>query len=88
MRNDQKPVGSRYGIQPDTLKSWMHHMVYVRNLCAHHSRIWDRVWSIKPTLHHGAAWKPPNVPSNGQLLATLLLLNHLLLHCPANTAFG
>lgn len=87
-RKDQKPVAVRYGLQPDTLESWMHHMVYVRNLCAHHSRIWDRVWSIKPTLPYGSAWKPPYVPSNSQLLATLLLLNHLLTRCPSNSAFA
>lgn len=87
-RNDQKPVAVRYGLQSVTLESWMHHMVYVRNLCAHHSRIWDRVWSIKPTLPYGSAWKPPYVPSNSQLLATLLLLNHLLSRCPSNSAFA
>lgn len=42
-RSDQKSISSRYGLQPSIFQSWMHHFVYVRNLCAHHSRLWDRV---------------------------------------------
>jgi abortive infection bacteriophage resistance protein len=39
LRPDQKVVASRYGRQPRDLASWIHHMVYVRMLCAHHSRL-------------------------------------------------
>jgi abortive infection bacteriophage resistance protein len=87
-RKDHKLVAARYNIQPNELISWMHHMVYVRNLCAHHSRLWDRIWSVSPTLPYGTAWKPPLIPANNRLFATLLLLNHLLTRCPSNTAFG
>src|SRR5690606_38196546 len=41
---DQKRVSARYAVQPRTLGSWIHHLVYVRNLCAHHARLWDRLW--------------------------------------------
>jgi len=41
-RIDQKAVSARYGRQPRDMVSWMHQLVYVRNLCAHHSRLWDR----------------------------------------------
>lgn len=49
-KKDQTNIAGRYGLQAITLESWMHHCVYVRNLCAHHSRLWDRVWAIKPEL--------------------------------------
>jgi abortive infection bacteriophage resistance protein len=70
-RRDQKVISNRYGLQPIILQSWMHHFVYVRNLCAHHSRVWDRVWAIKPTLPYGKDWAAPNLRSNRHLLATL-----------------
>lgn len=87
VRNDQRKVARRYSVQPQDLVAIFHHLVYIRNLCAHHSRLWDRVWAIKPSLPHGLAWQPPNVPSNDRLFATLLMLYHLMTCCPAAAQF-
>jgi len=87
LRHDQKAISARYGLQPGDLASWMHHMVYVRNLCAHHSRLWDRVWAIKPTLPKAAVWQPPYLQGNNRLFTSLLMLNYLLRRCPPMTAF-
>jgi len=83
VKTDQKAVARRYGLQPRVLRSWMHHLVYVRNLCAHHCRLWDRVWAIKPELPAGKAWGPPHLLGNSHLFATLLLLRHLMSRIPA-----
>jgi abortive infection bacteriophage resistance protein len=83
LRDDQRAIAVRYRLQPIHLRSWMHHFVYVRNLCAHHSRLWDRVWAIKPELPAGKAWSRPLLPSNERLFATLLMLYELLKRCPA-----
>lgn len=80
---DQGAVSSRYGLQPDTLQSWMHHLVYVRNLCAHHARLWDRIWSIKPKLPAGKAWGKKQLSGNDRLACTLLILYRMLRRCPA-----
>lgn len=88
VKPDQKAVATRYGIQPQDLQSWMHHLVYVRNLCAHHSRLWDRIWAIKPRLPAGKAWLPPSLVSNERLFATLLILSHLVRRCPAVGGFA
>jgi abortive infection bacteriophage resistance protein len=87
LRQDQRVVAQRYGIQASFLKSWMHHCVYVRNLCAHHSRLWDRVWAIRPQLLPIANWQPPMLPSDQHLFATLLVLRKLLSHIPTAHAF-
>ncbi len=87
-RRDQRAVSVRYRLQHRDLAAWMHHLVYVRNLCAHHSRLWDRVWSIKPLLPAGAAWRRPHLPSNNRLFATLLILSSLLKRCPTMMAFA
>ena len=88
LKPDQKAIAHNYGLQPDVLESWMHHMTYVRNLCAHHSRLWDRVWSIKPHLPYARTWRPPYLPGNNRLFATLLILNHLMGRSPAVTHFA
>ncbi len=87
LRGDQKTIAARYHLQPDTLGSWLHHLVYIRNLCAHHSRLWDRVWAIKPILPAGRIWMAPLLPSNSRLFATLLIQNALMCQCPAEQLF-
>lgn len=86
-KNDQKRVSVRYGLQPLTLESWIHHLVYVRNLCAHHARLWDRAWSIKPNLPAGKVWSPPSVPGNTRLFASLLIQATLLRAITPERAF-
>jgi abortive infection bacteriophage resistance protein len=88
LRQDQKVIAQRYRVQPsDVLTNWMHHLVYIRNLCAHHSRLWDRIWTIKPTLPAAFAWKPPKLPGNNRLFVTLLVLSYLLKSCSSMAAF-
>lgn len=85
---DQKRVAARYGMQPLTLASCVHHLVYVRNLCAHHSRLWDRIWAIKPDLPAGKLWASPLLPDNTQLFGSLLLQSTLLRQIPAEQPFA
>lgn len=37
-------------VNHDTLSSWMHAISYVRNLCAHHKRVWNKTLTIKPAI--------------------------------------
>ena len=87
-RNDQRAVASRYGRQPRDMASWMHHLVYIRNLCAHHARLWDRLWSIQPLLPAAKTWSPPLLPGGNRLFATLLILCSLLNKCPTMPTFA
>jgi len=82
LRDDQKAVARRYAVQPRDLVTILHHLVYIRNLCAHHSRLWDRIWRVTPTLPKGNSWQAPHVPSNDRLFSTLLLLYYLMRCCP------
>lgn len=84
---DVKRIASRYKIQPLDFISALHHLVYVRNLCAHHARVWDRQWSIKPVLPQAKVWQAPLLPSNGYLYASLLLQRKLLTYCTAESDF-
>ena len=82
-RRDQQAVSSRYNLQAFPFGTILLHLTYVRNLCAHHSRLWDRVWSIKVTLPQGKMWQRPIMPGNDRLFATVCLIQHLLNRCPA-----
>lgn len=47
-RNDIVTIAKEYGLPPKEFISWVHTTNYVRNLCAHHSRLWNREFKIVP----------------------------------------
>ncbi|MDE2155993.1 MAG: Abi family protein, partial [Xanthomonadaceae bacterium] len=60
------------------LVSWLHALNYVRNICAHHKRLWNRHLGIRPRFpSRSLAW-PHHVPDNGQLYAVLVVIRHLM----------
>lgn len=46
----KKEIASLFGIDNTVLKSWLYSLSCLRNLCAHHSRIWNRTFTIKPKI--------------------------------------
>jgi len=54
---DQKAIARVFEINAEVLRSWVQSIAYVRNLCAHHSRLWNRELGIAP--------KVPRHPQNG-----------------------
>lgn len=49
----KKAVARDLRLDAPVLESAMHHLTVVRNLCAHHARIWDRNFSITLTVPRG-----------------------------------
>lgn len=45
---DINGIASYFALPPKTFCSWLHTMNYVRNICAHHSRLWNRDLNIVP----------------------------------------
>jgi abortive infection bacteriophage resistance protein len=50
----QRRICSALEIHHSTLANWMHFITYLRNLCAHHGRLWNRELAIRPYLPHKA----------------------------------
>jgi abortive infection bacteriophage resistance protein len=44
----KRVVSRAFQLDTDTMVSWLHAMVYVRNLCAHHMRLWNKIFFISP----------------------------------------
>lgn len=42
----RRQLARYYGVSDTVLESWLHSIVYVRNICAHHSRLWNKRLSI------------------------------------------
>lgn len=47
---DKRDIANHFGVNDKTLGSWLHSIVYLRNVCAHHSRLWNRVMRIQPII--------------------------------------
>ncbi|MDO5576840.1 MAG: Abi family protein [Fibrobacter sp.] len=45
-RVDQKPVAHDFGLDFNVFISWIRSLSYLRNLCAHYCRIWNRAYNI------------------------------------------
>lgn len=81
---DLKLVATSYGIaRPHLLASWIRSVSEIRNICAHHSRLWN-----KPLIHQPALPQLGEISeldhlvarqnSNRRLYAALALMQHLL----------
>ncbi len=43
-------VANYYGLSDTVMESWLHAIVYTRNICAHHSRLWNKSLRIRPLI--------------------------------------
>jgi len=50
MDADRKTISANFQMDDRVLHSALHALSYLRNLCAHHARIWNRVFTIKPII--------------------------------------
>lgn len=75
----KKKIAHRFDIQDQQFASWLHAMSYARNLCAHHSRLWNRELAIKPSLPRNSKAWPYTVPTTDRLYCVLVILQHCLM---------
>lgn len=78
---EQKSLSSRLGLPANVLQSWLFCLNYIRNLCAHHSRLWNRELGIRPLIpdqKNAPNWHVPMTPDNRRTFAVLTLLRWLL----------
>jgi abortive infection bacteriophage resistance protein len=45
---DKKAIAKSLNVAAPLLESWLHTLTTIRNICAHHSRLWNRELGIKP----------------------------------------
>lgn len=79
-RHDRKKISSYYNIDDKVLASFLHHISYVRNICAHHGRLYNRKLVIKPTIpkHPVKLASAININTAGYLYNTLVMLEYMM----------
>jgi abortive infection bacteriophage resistance protein len=79
-RKDKKMFAGRYGVAYKVMDSWLHSLNYIRNVCAHHARLWNRALAIKPKIpeekHRPDFHAPPFL--NSRIFVVLTIVQYLL----------
>jgi len=78
---DRKAIAHAFSLSPGILESLLKHASYVRNLCAHHSRLWNRRFTLTVQLpqhnpHPVVDSLNPN--ADRRVYNTLVLLAHIV----------
>lgn len=46
-RDYRKTIAEPFGVDEEVLTSWVRSLSYVRNVCAHHDRLWNRKFTVR-----------------------------------------
>ena len=49
--NPKKAVAKCFGLSVSLLESWLHALTILRNICAHHGRVWNRRFVYRPEVY-------------------------------------
>ncbi len=81
---ERKAIAAHFGVDEQILRNWLHALTYLRNLCAHHSRLWNRQTVIKIQIakKHRAFLK-----TNDRFYAFAVIIHDLMGHIAPHTAW-
>ena len=77
----KQAVAEQYNIPDEVLHSWLRALNAIRNICAHHGRLWNRELGYKPKLPNERKypdWHKPVALSNNRIFIILTILKYLL----------
>lgn len=83
--SDKKQIADYFGVHHTVFTSWLHSLTYVRNICAHHARLWNKDLSIEPELliKPRGNWISPPFHNNSRTFYFICVLKYLLQHANA-----
>jgi len=77
----KKNVASVFGMPQKVFDSWLHTINVIRNICAHHARLWNRVLGVKPLIplpREYPDWHTPVTVRNERVFAVLTICRHCI----------
>ncbi len=78
--SDKKRIANFFDVHPTVFESWLHTLTYVRNICAHHSRLWNRDLAIEPEklLKPVGNWVSKPFENNKRMFYFICVLKYLI----------
>ena len=77
----KQTIAGEYKISDRVLESWLRALNGVRNICAHHGRLWNRELGYKPMIpkrNKHPEWHEPVDISNNRVFAILTILKYFM----------
>lgn len=74
----RKEIAGELGVSTRVLDSWLVTINTVRNICAHHGRLWNRVIGTPPMIPNAPEWHEPFEVRSDKIFGTLTVLSYLL----------
>lgn len=83
-----KAIAHKYELSEPVLTSWMGSLNTIRNICAHHSRLWNRELGYKPMLpNRNKDWIFPVQISSNKVFVILCMIKYLLNFIAPNSSW-
>lgn len=88
-RKDRQVIATVYGLEEGVLSSFMHHLTHVRNLTAHHSRLWNRrlTFTMRLPQRPDTLNRTFNHTADRKIYNSLVMLGYLLLLISPGTSW-
>jgi abortive infection bacteriophage resistance protein len=76
----RREIAESFGLADKTFASWLHGFVYLRNVCAHHARLWNKPMQIQPLFprHIHYTWLADKTVSNNRVYYALSMIVYFL----------
>jgi len=77
----KKEIAAYYSVPDEVLTSWLKTINVIRNICAHHGRLWNRELGFKPRIpkkNKYPEWHEPVAIPQNRIFAVLTILRYLL----------
>jgi abortive infection bacteriophage resistance protein len=87
-RQYQKLISDQLNMPSEILKSWLWSTSYIRNLCAHHSRLWNRIFTIKPLIPKDKKLYPSEFTRNDTFYAQAIILQIFMKNIASESLWG
>lgn len=77
---EKRAIAHHFGLSDSVFETWLHSLVYLRNVCAHHTRLWNRAMSIRPQVPRNPhkIWLQDTKISNNRTYFILSMLLYFL----------
>jgi len=78
---DKRDIAQAYGLTGRVLESWLVSLNIVRNICAHHGRLWNKIFAVPPLIpaqKHRPEFHSPQAIRNDRVFAILSILRYML----------
>ena len=79
-KQDKQAVARRFGISEQVLETWLVSLNYIRNVCAHNGRIWNKVLAVRPSIPKKLAeWHECQFPVDPSRIYSILTIARFLM---------